>query len=439
MEVNQKEFNFIDTEATRKIFQLKKRIRAVCGGTSASKTISILVWIIDYCQSNKNKKFDVMSESYPHLEDGAIKDFKALMIDRRYWRDDAWNESKHAYHFETGSVLKFISVDKLGKAHGPRRDGLFINEANNIDYHIYDQLEVRTNEVIWLDWNPSVEFWYYTEIQNNVDHDFLTLTYLDCLNALNPNIIQSIESKKHRKGWWQVYGLGQLGEVEGKIYKDWQIIDEVPHEARLIRRGLDFGYSIDPTVLEDLYYYNGGFIIDEQLYQKGLSNRAIADLILNLVSPQTLVIADSAEPKSIDEIKDYGVNIMGASKGPGSVGQGIQYVQDQRISVTRRSIKTIKAYRNYLFFVDRDGKVTNEPDDSVHEWSNPMDSLRYAIVSTSKGSLQTEEQKNKEAKLATLAYMGKGLNNPWQKNEIGMKPDEYLQLQQSVNQYINTP
>ena len=197
-------FNFQDTKATQKIFSLKKRIRAVCGGTSASKTISILVWLIDYAQSNKNKKIDVMSESYPHLEDGAIRDFKAILLDRGYWRDERWNSTKHTYTFETGSILKFISIDKLGKAHGPRRDVLFMNEANNIDWAIYEQLEVRTKEVIWLDWNPSSEFWYYSNIKDTIDHDFITLTYLDCKEVLPQTIIDSIEIKKSNKNWWRV-------------------------------------------------------------------------------------------------------------------------------------------------------------------------------------------------------------------------------------------
>ncbi len=370
-------FNFRDTDATQKIFELKKRIRAICGGTSASKTISILVWIIDYCQSNKNKKVDVMSESYPHLEDGAIKDFMAIMLDRGYWKDDNWNKSKHLYRFETGTVLKFISVDKLGKAHGPRRDGLFVNEANNINFNIYDQLEVRTNEFIWLDWNPSNEFWYYTEIEGNVDHDFLKLTYLDCLNVLPESILKSIESKKHRKNWWKVYGLGELGETEGKIYKNWKIIETIPHEARLERYGLDFGYSNDPTVIVAIYYYNGGYILDEITFLKGLSNKQIADIIKNQEN-NSLVIADSAEPKSIDEIKEHGINIVGAEKGKDSVNSGIQFVQDQKISMTQRSLNVIKEYRNYLWETDRDGKILNKPE---HIFSHSMDAIRYGIAS----------------------------------------------------------
>lgn len=326
-----------------------------------------------------------MSESYPHLKDGAMRDFKLLMLDRGYWNDNCWNESNHVYQFETGSIIKFISIDKLGKAHGPRRDVLFINEANNIAYEIYDQLEVRTKEHIWLDWNPTTEFWYYTEIKDRKDHDFITLTYLDCLEVLDKRIVESIESRKNNKHWWTVYGLGQLGNIEGRIFTGWQEIEEIPFEARLWRRGMDLGYSVDPTVLVDIYEYNGGYIIDEQLYQKDLSNKSIADFIKNLEHPETLVIADSAEPKSIDEIKSYGVKIVGAEKGQGSVEQGIQFVQDKKISITKQSLKTIKAYRNYLWLQDkRTGKFLRTPDDTIHEWSNPMDAIRYGFNGTVK-------------------------------------------------------
>ena len=382
MEDNQ-QFNFQDTTATKKIFALKKRIRAVAGGTSASKTISILVWIIDYCQSvtNKNQICSVVSESFPHLNGGAIRDFEAIMKDRNYWNDNNWNKTSHTYTFETGNILEFVSVDTYGKAHGPRRDVLFINEANNLAYKIADQLITRTRKIVWLDWNPSEEFWFYTEMLGKRDDiDFITLTYLDN-DALDETTIQEIESHKHNKNWWTVYGLGQLGEVAGRIYTGWQIIDDVPHEARLERRGLDFGYTNDPTVIEDIYNYNGGFIIDEICYQKGLSNKGIADLLQATGYPQILTIGDSAEPKSIDEVSSYGINIIGATKGPGSVYQGIQFVQNQKISVTKRSIRTIKAYRNYLFMVDKNGNTLNDPDNAIHEWSNPMDAIRYGLCS----------------------------------------------------------
>lgn len=374
---------FKDTNSTKKIFSLKKRIRAVTGGTSASKTISILVWHIDYAQSNTAKKMDIFAESYPHLKNGAIKDFKSIMMAQGYWDDRRWNSTEKTYTFETNTTLNFLAVDKLGKAKGGRRDTGFVNEAQHaMSWEIFDQLLVRTKEVMWLDWNPSEEFWYDEKIKGIRDHDFLRLTYLDCLDALDKNIIEDIESHKGNANWWNIYGLGLHGAIEGRIYTDWKLIDEIPHEARLERRGLDFGYSIDPTVLEDIYTYNGGFIIDEQIYQKGLSNRAIYQMIQNLPEPETLVIADSAEPKSIDELKDFGLNVIGATKGPGSVLQGIQFVQDQKISVTKRSLKTIKAYRNYMWTKDKaTGKFILVPDDSVHEWSNPHDAIRYGLSS----------------------------------------------------------
>ena len=372
----ERKFSFSDTTATKKVFALRKRIRAIAGGTSASKTISVLIWLIDYCQSHKSKTVSVVSESYPHLERGAMLDFEGIMKDRRYWNDDRWNQTKHTYTFETGSRLEFFSPDTYGKAHGPRRDVLFINEANNLDYKIADQLIIRTREIVWMDWNPTNEFWFYTEMEHRRgDIDFITLTYLDN-EALDKTTVREIESHKDRKQWWQVYGLGQLGEVEGKIYKNWQIIDEVPHEARLERYGLDFGYSNDPSSIVAIYKYNGGYILDEIVYQKGMSNRQIADTLLN--QPRALVIADSAEPKSIDEIKGYGLNIIGANKGKDSVNNGIQIVQAEAISVTSRSLNVIKEYRNYLWIIDRDSKVTNEPE---HEYSHSMDAVRYAIVS----------------------------------------------------------
>ena len=384
-------FQFSDTTATQRIFGLTKRIRAVAGGTAASKTISILVWLIDYCQSNDNKVVDVVSESFPHLSKGAMLDFENIMKAQKYWKDGRWNRTNHIYTFETGSKLSFISVDTYGKAHGPRRDVLFVNEANNLDYNIVDQLIVRTRETVWLDWNPTTEFWFYTDmLHSGREIDFITLTYLDN-EALDANTISDIESHKNNKSWWQVYGLGQLGELEEKIYSGWGIVESIPHEARLERYGLDFGFTNDPSVLVAIYRYNNGYIIDEVCYLKGMSNKSIADIILahqKEISQSALVVADSSEPKSIEEIKQYGVSIVGAVKGQGSVMQGIQYVQTQRISLTSRSVKTIKAYRNYVFIKDKNGKVINEPDDSIHEWSNSMDAIRYGVSSMMQAQVQ---------------------------------------------------
>lgn len=371
-------FQFRDTSATRKIFKLNRRIRAVAGGTSASKTISILVWLIDYAQSNYNKLASVVSETYPHLEKGAMLDFENIMKDRGYWKDDNWNKTKHTYTFETGSKIEFFSVDTYGKAHGPRRDVLFVNECNNLPYNIVDQLITRTRQIVWLDWNPSEEFWFYTDMHPaRSDIDFITLTYLDN-EALDRVTIDEIEAHRQNKNWWTVYGLGQLGEVEGRIYTGWQPLDDIPHEARLERRGLDFGYSVDEAAVIDIYYHNGGYILDERLYQKGMSNRRLATFLQNLEQPHTLIIADSAEPKSIDELTSYGVTVTPANKGQGSVNQGIQFVQDQRISYTKRSYNLIKEYRRYFWKTDKDGKILNIPEDG---FDHLLDALRYGMES----------------------------------------------------------
>lgn len=378
------ELLFQNTTATKKIFQLKKRIRAVAGGTSASKTISILVWCIDYAQSVKNELISVVSESYPHLEKGAMLDFENIMKAHGYWKDELWNKTKHVYTFETGTKLEFFSVDTYGKAHGPRRDVLFVNECNNLEFKIVDQLITRTRKIVWLDWNPSSEFWFYTEMQpNRNDIDFITLTYKDN-EALDETMVTEIEGHKYNKMWWQVYGLGQLGDVEGRIYTGWNIIDEIPHEARLERYWLDFGYSNDPTSLGGVYRYNGGFVVDEITYQKRLLNSQIAGILNNL--PKVLTVADSAEPKSIDEIKSYGVMILPAEKGKDSVNNGIQIIQDQRISITRRSVNTLKEYRNYMWETDKDGKILNVP---IGIWNHSMDGIRYAITSLCRPQMET--------------------------------------------------
>ncbi len=354
---------------------LSKRIRAVQGGTSASKTVSNILYLIAMAQSDKEPTLtSIISESFPHLKRGAMRDFLLIMQSHKYYKDEAWNKSDFIYTFETGSKIEFFSADQPSKVRGPRRDRLFINEANNIDYEAFDQLEVRTKDFIILDWNPTAEFWFYTEVlPTRNDVELVILTYKDN-EALDPQIVASIEQRKGNKAWWKVYGEGQLGEAEGRIYTGWQLVDEVPFEAKLHSYGLDFGYSNDPTAIIAIYKHNGGYILDEIAYKTGMSNKSIADLLLNLESK--MVLADSSEPKSIAEIRGYGPLILPVKKGPGSINQGIQFVQDQKISVTKQSLNLIKEYRNYMWFKDKDGKITNEPDGG---FDHCMDALRYGM------------------------------------------------------------
>ncbi|RLF07584.1 MAG: hypothetical protein DRJ64_02655, partial [Thermoprotei archaeon] len=308
---------------------------------------------------------------------------KNIMQAHHYWRDKRWNSTDSIDTFETGSQIEFFSADQSSKLRGGRRDRCFMNEANNMTLDAFDQLEVRTKEFIGLDWNPTHEFWFYNDVLGKrEDVDFITLTYKDN-EALSPEIVKSIEARKNRTAWWKVYGLGQLGEVEGRIYTDWKTIDEIPHEARLERYGLDFGFSNDPTAIVAIYYYNGGYILDEITFKKGLLNKEIADVLKNL--PSALTVADSAEPKSIADIKQYGINIVGAKKKKDVFGKEKSYnkwaigiVQQQQISVTKTSTNLLKAYRNYMWETDKEGNILNTPD---HYLSDCMDAVKYGMIS----------------------------------------------------------
>ena len=397
---------YLISTATKKIVHLNKRIRATPGGTSAGKTIAWLQYLITRAQTDKvSTTTSVVSESFPHLRRGAMKDFLSIMTEHHYFVRSRWNKTDSTYTFESGSKIEFFSTDQASKVRGPRRERLFINEANNIDYETFEQLEIRTSEFIALDWNPTNEFWYYSELQGQRDDiDECVLTYKDN-EGLLPEIVRSIEMRKNRKGWWQVYGLGLLGEVEGKIYKGWKILGEVPQNARLIGAGLDFGYSNDPTAIVAIYYYNGGYIFDEICFQKGMSNKMIADTLTTI--GEILVIADSAEPKSIDEIKSYGINIQPAFKGPDSINNGIQTVQNETCYMTSHSINLIKEYRNYLWETDKNGKILNVPE-GIYDHS--MDALRYMmsniIKPKKKGFYVHRPNKNNTPTVGSIKKLG---------------------------------
>lgn len=369
---------FQETTATKKIASLNKKIRAVQGGTSASKTISILIYLIARAQMDKTPTLtSIVSESLPHLKKGAIRDFKNIMKSHHYWKESSWHDTDKVYTFETGSQVEFFGAEQAEKLRGGRRDRGFINECNNVSLEVFDEFEVRTKEFVFLDWNPTNDFWFYDDVQGKRDDvELIILTYRDN-EGCPPEIVKSIEQRKNRAGWWKVYGEGQRGDVEGRIYTGWNIIDAIPHEARLERYGLDFGYHPDPCAIVGLYYLNGGYILDEVCYQLDMSNREIANTLKNL--PRALTIADSAEPKSIDELKAYGLNIQPTVKGKDSRKFTIKAVQDQRISVTRNSANLLKEYRNYLWATDKDGKlIAGTPEDGN---DHLLDATRYAINS----------------------------------------------------------
>jgi phage terminase large subunit len=373
---------FIVTTALKKLLRLQKRIKVVRGGTSASKTFSILPILIDRAIKTPNLEISVVSESIPHLRRGALKDFLKIMMALGRYNDNQFNKSTLKYTFGNGAYIEFFSVDQPDKLRGARRNVLYVNECNNVDFDSYYQLAIRTSGEIWLDYNPSSLFWVDREIINQDDVDFITLTYLDN-EALPETIVKEIESAKVKAetsaywaNWWQVYGLGLTGSLEGVCIPDWQEIN-LPTEARLLCYGMDWGYSNDPTSLIAMYKYNDAYIFDELIYQKGLLNSDISDL-LKTNGVQDIVYADSAEPKSIAELNSYGHNVLPVSKGRDSIVYGLNLINQNKVYVTSRSKNLINELRNYIWMTDKQGNKLNRPIDA---YNHAIDAMRYAMTS----------------------------------------------------------
>ena len=373
------------TTAQYKISKLKKRVRIVQGGTSSSKTFSILPLLIQYALQTPNSEISVVSESIPHLKRGAIKDFLKILKWVGNFQEDNFNRSNLTYKFTNGSYIEFFSADQSDKLRGARRDVLFINECNNVTFESYQQLSIRTKKFIYLDYNPTNEFWVHSELKDEKDSDFIILTYKDN-EALDTAIVKEIEKAKVKAetssywaNWWKVYGLGQLGSLEGVIFSNWSMIGSIPATAKLLGYGQDFGFTSDPAATIAVYSYDGKIILHELVYKRGLLNvdlvKEYKRLGVNLGLP---IWADKAEPKSIKEISGYGYRINGADKGPDSVNFGIDLLQGYDMLVTSESTNLITELRTYQWEKDRaTGKNTNVPKDANN---HAIDAVRYLAV-----------------------------------------------------------
>ena len=371
----------IITSAIRKINSLKRRIKIIQGGTSAGKTYGILPILITKAATYPLMEISVVAESIPHLRRGALKDFLKIMKETNRYFDERFNKSLLRYEFSNGSVIEFFSADDSSKLRGARRDILYINECNNVTFESYNELAIRTKKEVYLDFNPANEFWVHKELKDEPDADFIILTYKDN-EALDNSIVQQIEKNRLKAetsaywaNWWRVYGLGEVGMLEGVIFSNWKVIDTLPEEAKLIGIGLDFGYTNDPTAIIEVYNYNGTRILNELKYQTGMLNSDIAKELPKHVP----VYADSSEPKSIDEIRRYGITIKGVTKGKDSINYGIDVMQRQEYLVTSQSVNLIKELRAYCWDVDKQGTRLNKPIDTMN---HAIDATRYHEMET---------------------------------------------------------
>jgi len=385
---------FKRTTAINKLRSLTKRKKVIQGGTSAGKTYGIIPILIDKAARKPKLKITIVSETIPASKDGPVDIFKNIMQETGRWREDGWIGSPMEYTFANGTKIQFKAFDSIGKAKASgKRDILFINEGNHIDFGIADALIVRSKET-WIDFNPDNEFWAHTEVLTEPNSEFLLLTYEDN-EAIPPETLEDLHYKMDKAffnplgdwddnknikseywaNWCKVYIKGEIGNLEGVVLQNWRIIDNIPPEARYTASGMDFGYSQDPSTLIDRYEWNGKRVYDEILYQKGLLNSDLAKIAKQPIQDRSykrLIYADSAEPKSIAEIRTHGVNIHPTEKGADSINFGIQMLQEDEFLVTARSLNMIKELRKYIWDQDKNKNRTGKPIDAFNHTIDPM-------------------------------------------------------------------
>lgn len=358
--------------------------KVIQGGMSAGKTFAVLTLLIGYADSYADSLITVVGLSYPHLEAGSIRDFTKIMKEVGRWEDDWWNKSSKVYQFPNGSVIEFKSIDHMS-ARGPRRDVLFVNEANGIDYETFSELAGRTKDFVIVDFNPSAKFWAHEKLIEELKDDttFIILTYKDN-EALSAREVANIESRMPKPGeepsnWWTVYGLGQIGSLEGNIYSGWEETDaeKISATGKLVRYGLDFGFSNDETALVAVYELEDGKLgLVEKLYRKGLLGSQYGEVLRNIgIDPNVLIVADSARPEIIAEIKKSGFRIIPCDKGPGSIVKGIDYVNQRQIVYSGDNLK--REYLSYAWRKRKDGTQLDEPIDA---FNHALDAVRYAVA-----------------------------------------------------------
>ena len=373
--------SYCETTALESIRAMQARIRVVQGGTSAGKTIAILLDELNEAIEQPGLLTSIVTDTMPNLRRGAMRDFLRIASWTGVLQYSDWNKSNSIFTLPNNSTIEFFSVDMEG-ALGARRDRLFINEANRINWDTFSQLEPRTEQQVTIDFNPVNKFWAHTELLENPAFadvtEFIKLTYKDN-EALSQSIIDSIERRRGDgdNNWWRVYGLGEIGSLEGNVYDGWEPLEaEEIRKGKLIRYGLDFGFSNDETALVSIWQLEDGRIgVIEELYQAGILPSKYVDLFTRLgVDHSALIVADSARPEIIAELKMGGFRVIGADKGAGSVARGIARVQEQKISYSGSNLE-----REFLTYQWRRKKTGDFIDEPIDGNDHLMDAMRYAI------------------------------------------------------------
>lgn len=354
-----------------------KRIVVEQGGTRSGKTYNILLWIIfKYCSDNKGKIITICRKAYPSLRASSMRDFMEILQRYGLYSEEFHNKSTAEYSLN-GNLVEFISLDQPQKIRGRKRNLLYINEGNELYYEDWQQLVFRTDGRIIIDYNPSDTFhWIYDRVIPRDDCDFYQTTYLDN-PFLDETIIEEIERLKDTDDdYWRIYGLGERGSSRATIFQ-FKVVEEM--KGMPLSLGMDFGYTNDPTTLIQIYKDGDNLYLNELIYNTNLTNQDIAHRLSELgLTRFDEIWADSAEPKSIEELHRMGWNVKGADKGQDSIIAGIDVLKRHKIMVTKTSLNLIKELQNYKWKEDRNGNLLNQPIDA---WNHAIDATRYATFS----------------------------------------------------------
>ena len=362
-----------------KNYNARTKIIVNQGGSRSGKTFSILQLLaLVKAFEGTDMVFSIVRKTMPALKASAMRDFFEILKANDLYDERNHNKTENTYLLN-GNLFEFMSLDQPQKKRGAKRTYLFINEANELNLEDWIQLSLRTEKQIYLDFNPSMdEHWIYDILIPRQDCTFIHSTYLDNLKFLPEEMVREIENLKSvDQNYWRIYGLGEIGQIKGLVFTNWEVVDEYPLECKWTSYGLDFGFSNDPTALIKVGYSGGDLYLDEMIYSRGLTNQDIGKWMNQIgITKAEEIIADN-QPKCIYEIRLEGFNIKPTFKGQDSIITGIDIMKRQKFKVTKRSVNLIRELKNYKWKEDAAGNALNVP---VDRFNHGIDAVRYVVM-----------------------------------------------------------